>query len=455
MFQALCEQFKQENEPIHEIDIANDSAIGLGDSIGEIIDTADEETEQTDQDQTEPNQTEPNQTEPLKTEQTKQSDNKKEPKPHRPCPYCGVPQSVLTRHLKLKHKDKPAVIEAMNKKEKSERDKAFDLLKKEGIFLQNQKEMEKEKPTFMRERKAKHEEEVKVEDVVVCASCHGTYSKSYKSRHQLDCGKTSGQVMIPMVPVKDLVITQYADDFKKVLNKMIIDDVSTLAKTDPYILVVGARIFNGNKCKEEKLYETEKRVRSVMRLLSRLLIQFRISYGEQIDLSYLYNRLHLSHLRFAIEALSENESEMKSGLKVQIQNVIKQGAKILEAHFLVEGQTKLAENVCDFVKVFHLVENEIFNGALYLIKQKRNKATRKPANLPDEELVQDLRKYLLDTMKKENFIFKEPQSCYVEVRDATCARLVMFNGRRGLLSLSFEKCFYKLFCHNMILSWYF
>eukprot|EP00111_Clytia_hemisphaerica_P013333 TCONS_00039138-protein len=212
---------------------------------------------------------------------------------------------------------------------------------------------------------------------------------------------------------------------------MNIDDVSDLAKTDPLILVVGARIYNGNKSKSEKLNEVEKRVRSTMRLLSRILLKFRQSYGEKKDLSVVFHMTNLKHLRFAIEELTESEEAIKSGLKVQIQNVIKQSAKVLEAHFLIEGKSQEATDVCDFVKVFHLVEDEIFNGALYAIKQKRNKTTRKPANLPDEDLVQELKAYILKVTLKSNFIFQSPKDVFVDVRDAACARLTMFNGRRG------------------------
>ena len=97
-------------------------------------------------------------------------------------------------------------------------------------------------------------------------------------------------------------------------------------------------------------------------------------------------------------------------------------------HFLVEGKDVDADRVCDFIKVFHLVENEIFNEALYAIKQKRNKTTRKPANLPNEDLVKELKNYFLNVTLKSNFVFQSSKDVFVEVRDAACARLTMFNG---------------------------
>uniref|UniRef100_A0A7M6DJE2 SET domain-containing protein n=4 Tax=Clytia hemisphaerica TaxID=252671 RepID=A0A7M6DJE2_9CNID len=442
----LCGKFEEQDfdqnpyrasSPVNEMEIKNDSAIGLGMSVGEIIDTSQEEPSQHHSENTPENHSEntpenhsENTPENQPKNATENQPKKKKKRPKRPCPFgCKKLQSVLSRHLKLMHKDEPAIIEILSKP-KELHNKCFDNLKKEGIFKYNQQEMTQENPNYMRERIPKISA-TNVNNIVICSECKGTYSKGFKSRHQIECGKTGGRIMIPMVPVKDMVITEYPPEFKEVINKMKIDEISSLAKTDPFILVVGARIFNGNKCKEEKIQEVNRRVRSSMRLLSRLLLKFNESFGSEKTLSSLFDRENLKHLRFAIDALSENEDEVKAGLKVQIQNVIKLAAKTLEAHFLVEAKKELSEMVCEFMKVFHLVEDELFNGALYKIKQKRNKSTRKPGNLPDEEIVQDLKSYLLGIIRKDQFIFKQPSEVYVNVRDAACARLTIFNGRRG------------------------
>lgn len=92
--------------------------------------------------------------------------------------------------------------------------------------------------------------------------------------------------MIPLIPFKDMNVIQFSDHFKHVLDKMKIDEVSSLAKTDPVILIIGARIFNGNKDKEENISEVEKRVRQSMRLLSRLYINFKESLdAPSVDFS--------------------------------------------------------------------------------------------------------------------------------------------------------------------------
>ena len=67
------------------------------------------------------------------------------------------------------------------------------------------------------------------------------------------------------------------------------DEISKKAQTDDMILVVGAQIFNENKCKAEKLQEVENRVRQTMRLLSRMLIKFEESHGPASNLLVMFN----------------------------------------------------------------------------------------------------------------------------------------------------------------------
>lgn len=389
----------------------------IGTSIGEIIDTGDEE------DVTEFGNDNLN-------DNAIHDDTKKVgkiPKIHRPCPYCSVMQSALTRHISTKHKHVPEVAAALLKP-LGERRKAFDEFKKKGIFQYNQMEMKKEKPKYMRLRKNENVED----DIIICSECKGTYSKRYKPRHQVHCGR-AGLIMIPMIAQKEMVVTTLTNDFKGVLNKMVIDEISSLAKVDKYILIIGSRLYNSNKCKEEKICEVEKRVRQTMRLLSRLYLKFNESYEmKSIDSSDMFDQRQLKHLRYAIECLcTTNENDSKNGLKVQIQNTLKSCAKFLEAHFLVEGDDEKANMICNFIKVFSLVEEEIFNGAIYQLKQKRNKTTRKPANLPDDALLEDLKTYLNKVTEQNYFILEQPDDVFITVRDAVCARLVLYNGRRG------------------------
>lgn len=401
---------------IHEQVILNDSAVGLGTSMGEVIDT-DAESDADSIGENEKNHT-----------SSQQIKKRSKPKVHRPCLYCGIMQSALTRHLINKHSEEAAVIKAKSL-QKREKISAFDDLRKQGILKHNQNELKKPNPVYIRER---HNESNSNDQLVICSKCKGWYSKTYKARHQVHCGRNTGQVMMPVIPVKSLSLVEFGDDFKCLLNDMIIDRVSTVAKTDRLILVIGSRTFNSHKCKKEKISGVKRRVRALMRLLSRMYIKFQ----ESIDISHVSSDMfkveNMKHLRSAIDELTqENGDEEKSGLKVQIQNAIKDSIKILHAHYIVEGDKSEAAALDDFCKVFTIVQHELFNSALYNIRQKRNKATRKPGNLPEENVIEELNSYLKGVTATDYIVYKLPSTIFIEVRDAACARLTIYNGRRG------------------------
>jgi len=119
--------------------------------------------------------------------------------------------------------------------------KAFDEIRKNVIFEYNKKEIAKEKPSYMRERNKVDDGN---NDIVFCSTCKGCFSKSYKRRHKIRCGQVSARVMVPLVSI---AVNEFKDHFKGVLNSMIIDDISSLAKNDPIILLVGLRIYNSQK----------------------------------------------------------------------------------------------------------------------------------------------------------------------------------------------------------------
>ena len=441
---------------VEEKTIENDSAVVLGTSMGEVINTMNE-SPTSENIQTSP--TSVNQsikkvlstsmdevintmnespisenicTFPASGNQAIKKVQKSKKKIHRPCPYCqtGKMQSALTRHLKQVHKNEPDVAQALSLPRR-EQIKAFERLRKRGIYLHNRKELEKEQPTFIRERKPYPG--TLENDLIICTSCNGFYAKRYRARHQIHCGKDSGQVMMPVIPVKSLAkITGIDDDdYKAVLNKMILDDISALAKTDKYILLVGKHIYDGNKCKQEKILDVKKRVRQTMRQLARLLISFKQELETASDVSDIYRKENIKYLRAAIEDMCQEDNKPKHGLKVILQNLVKSVGKILYAHFLEECQEDRANQVKDFLTVFGFFEHEIFGGAIYTIKQKRNKSTRKPANLPDQEIIEALNKYLKETTASQRLSFEHPKAIFIEVRDAACARLTIYNGRRG------------------------
>ena len=210
---------------LEEKTIENDSAVALGTSMGEVINTVNESPTSenigtspasvnqvikkvlgTSMDEVINTMNESPISEsicafPISANQAIKESQKSKKKIHRPCPYCqtGKMQSALTQHLKQVHKNEPDIVQALSLPRR-EQIKAFESLRKRGIYLHSQKELEKEQPTFIRERK--QYPGTLENDLVICTSCNGFCAKRYRAIHQIHCDKDSGQVIMPVIPVK-------------------------------------------------------------------------------------------------------------------------------------------------------------------------------------------------------------------------------------------------------------
>ncbi|GFO25154.1 histone-lysine N-methyltransferase setd8-a [Plakobranchus ocellatus] len=103
----------------------------------------------------------------------------------RPCPYCSKEQSHLVRHLKRRHRQEQAVADAL-KLSKAEQKIVFGRIRKEGIFLKNQKLMKKGLP-LIRERHQTLGDELKM-----CEICHAFLSSKNVKVHQKRCALVTG-----------------------------------------------------------------------------------------------------------------------------------------------------------------------------------------------------------------------------------------------------------------------
>lgn len=368
-------------------------------------------------------------------------------KPNRPCPLCpdNKEQSRLKRHILTKHSKHPSVSPLLQLSPK-EQDREIENLRSQGIWKHNMKIIKEGGKKFMRERSQSNQ------DVpVMCAGCKKFIAKSYKSRHQLVCRQDGLNPLVPVVEIeKAESLNEYSEGFKSLLNTLHLDLVGNFAKSDPIILMVGARSHTAIKRKQDKVNENMRTVRSRMRLMSRVYLAYREIYQDQSnvviqdlsnDSSDMYRREGISILALAAEKLSEKDTKedynnngavlnQKSGLKVSILNMIKLTGKYIIGHYLMKNEDKRADYVVMFLKVLKGFENDLFGDAYYDIANRRNSTLRKPINLPKEDDV----KMLLDEcnliMGQCQLDFPDP-NCYVNMRSATLTSLIIFNARRG------------------------
>ncbi|XP_065658548.1 uncharacterized protein LOC136083069 [Hydra vulgaris] len=189
------------------------------------------------------------------------------------------------------------------------------------------------------------------------------------------------------------------------------------------------------KMKKQKSF-IQNSVRNDMRRLSHLYSHFKNYDVKPIycNAADMFLRQNFSSLKLAIEVYTDTYSEnQKSGLKAALYYLISSSAKKCIGNFLAQDNDDSAKSISDFLVLLQLRKEEIFGDATYDLNERRNISLKKPSKLPIESDVQMIRDYSISIIKKykeDNFVLWDLHA-YVELRDAACTRLVLFNGRRG------------------------
>ena len=373
--------------------------------------------------------------------------SKTKTKPARPCVFCRKPQSRLKRHILSQHSTHTRVIPLLTMSKK-EQDRYIADLRREGIREFNTKQVNLGKTDFMRERRNFKETDIPV----MCSGCKGFFSRKYKARHQMICPENGSNLMLPMVSIEQCQgMEQYSVGFRNLLNTLHQDKVRDYIKTDKIILMIGNRSFSALKRKKDKKTETSKYVRARMRLTARIYMAFRDEYAKQSEIKLeeklnnaadIYRREVITVLGRAINQLCEMSTDgdnmpttvtvtgQKSGLKVNILNLLKLTAKLLIGHFLIQNLDARSKMVVDFVQVLRLFQDELFGDAYYDLSYHKNVKNRKPLNLPRNYDVQLLLNECEEVMKTAD-MFDISGDSYVSLGAATVTYLIIYNARRG------------------------
>ena len=111
-------------------------------------------------------------------------------KTKRRCLFCGLTQSQLSRHIRLKHVDEVTIADCLNLT-RVQRIQQFKIFKRDGISDDNKIEARKEKPSYQRERKAK-----KNFGLTKCSNCGGFVSRRYFAKHKHQCQLTTSEPVV-------------------------------------------------------------------------------------------------------------------------------------------------------------------------------------------------------------------------------------------------------------------
>ena len=349
-------------------------------------------------------------------------------KPSRPCPYCKTLQAQLKRHIMRKHKNED-LVKQMLKMVPKEQELIMDKIRKEGIYQTNMEKMKQDNPNLMRERNQGKN------DLLVCTICKAFIAKRYYGRHCQQFHKVvkSDTEMKTPVPVSSLIKDSDDPEYfqEEILSRFRDTEQGKLCQTDKFIKAVGKFNFDIQRKDPTKASLARKDAMSDMNTLSSLFLVFKDLAAKQMETITVSPKDMLNHQYFDIRTRDET-GKLKHGLKLNIQNLLKTSCKVMKGHYLIKDEMQMKTGIENFEAVFRLREPDIFGDALYTVKHRRQEVLRRPASLPDENIVQTIRDFIVGKLKEHDDEFDMwDRKKFNEVRNLLVGRITLFNARRG------------------------
>ena len=171
--------------------------------------------------------------------------------------------------------------------------------------------MKKQVPVYERERSDGSDD-----NLVACTTCKGFFSRKYFNRHQKDCkDSTSGNSKpLPVNVLKACRDDKVSDEFKsEILAKFKCDQIGNFCKSNPTLISIGKKIFQGRiNTRQDKVEEVRRGVMNEMRKLGSLYVLEKFEVGD------MFLRKNFEILENAICLHSKRQSRYKTQTWVEI-----------------------------------------------------------------------------------------------------------------------------------------
>ena len=244
-----------------------------------------------------------------------------------------------------------------------------------------------------------------------------------------DEGK-SFHINVNIMEIQNYLSDEDRDFQAYVLNGMRTDNVGNYIVGDATLLCYGRYLFRSKRRDSSKLVEEVKTVRSQLRQLTRLYLEFLLQKPKNEKLKSIldmFDHRNFQSLMQAVNKLSKDNGKLKHGLKLGLYYAILACAKFYHAFFIQEEDAEKSSRFEHFIKVLKMNEPISFSDARTQINFQRQRISRKPAGLPLEEDLEILRKFLLSEIKRISEIkpSKIKKHDYITLRNITCSRLTL------------------------------
>ena len=359
------------------------------------------------------------------------------------CYYCGKLCAKIARHLEVKHGNENEVAIALSfKKGSPRRKKHFEKLRHLGNYHHNLTVLETGKGELIVLRRPSANEKCDPSDFLPCSYCLGFLKRQELWKHVKSCKFKPENIDTPKFQKvqetsKLLLYPAISSDsnslcLSKIFATMRSDNVSIVARNDWLIKQIGVLLVEKYGEKQNSL------VSQKMRELGRLLLELRKTDSNPASpLSDFINPERFDHVVSAVKNIAKFHFDQgvqnvaTPSLSLKIGHSLKKCINILRGHALRRKDKVLEEDVDNFEK---LIDAEwTYRVSHHSLSAISTKKFNKVDLLPLAEDLEKLRKSVLSKMSSNAEILEQhPQlEVWSELAQATLARLVMFNKRRG------------------------
>ena len=294
------------------------------------------------------------------------------------CVYCCGKKAKLARHFKDMHAEESEVAEILSltyakedtkecrRKKKSQRKKGFDKLRKRGNFNHNTEVVRKNRGFFIPEKRP-NTDQVHT-NYLFCEFCLGAYHRNELRKHVKRClEKPSGYIIGKRVQSSASMFLytppSASDSLKNVMGRMLVDDVSRCAKSDPLIIDYGNKMCLRLRMEGDQHHHISNKIRE----LARLVLETRKCCEE---VSSLEDCLMPKNFNFVIEAATElagwNEDEgcMETpSIGIKLGHSLNKCSMILKAKGIRQNNHSLKRQADEFFELVKLSWNDEISRA--------------------------------------------------------------------------------------------
>ncbi len=354
------------------------------------------------------------------------------------CIYCKKPQSKIARHLERKHNQEEDVARAIGfPKNSKKRRLLLDQLRSKGDYNHNVTVLQTGQGELVTFRQPT--EETDPHKYLPCNYCYGFFLKHDLWKHEVSCRKQKGlhreesrkkkrvqAAASCLIPIQG----NTTERCRKIIGKMLHDEVSLHVKSDALICEYGDRLLEKHGSDPSKDGYVSQKMRELGRfVIAAKALNRKVKKLEDIVVPPMF--------KLAVDAAKKASGFTKSkyrydrpSLAVKIGHSLKTVGDILIGHYVKAEDEVAANRVRSFLGLLSSEWNHYVSHCART-NLEENKWYKKEMIPLTEDVIQ-LQKYLKST--EENAMEKlreghDPKA-YVMLSESILSQIILFNRRR-------------------------